>query len=271
MIKQTVVGIYTFLFLGTLSFSATVLQTKGNSAILELSDIEIENLQPTAGQNIQLLAGGMQVDGSIKKISKKKILITTTADLSTEKIIKIQTASSNNSAKSPKRPIAKSATSNMNSKKWTIGLNLKYALSGTAKITISGFPFNVKYSGLDLSGIGFYYWGNLGAGVEGEYAMLKGDDSTTSYNVTQIQMSLLGEYKFKDFSAGGLFTVASNYKSTDTAGNENSLNGMGFGVFATYKIIPSVRLIFDYRIVDYKLDPATIKTTDMRLGAGYYF
>ena len=271
MIKQTVVGICIFLLLNNSGFAATVLQVKGNSAILELSDTEIENLKPTAGQNIQILVNGSQAEGSIKKISKKKILIFTTADLSKEKNIKIENTNSNNSAKSTQRPSVKNPKNNLNSKKWTLGLNLKYALSGAAKITINSIPFNVKYSGLDLSGIGFYYWGNLGAGVEGEYAMFKGDDGTISYNVTQIQISLLGEYKFNDFSAGGLFTLASNYKSIDTAGNENSLNGMGFGVFATYKVIPSVRLIFDYRIVDYKLDPATIKTTDMRLGAGYYF
>lgn len=274
MIKKLGSAVFTFLFIALPADAASVLQVKGNSAILELVDSEFSELQPTAGQKIKISVNGILSDALIKKIVKKKILISVNSDLTGEKNVIIQSDNDSGSANGSKRSsnkISKTNFASANTKKWTLGLNLKYALGGSAKITINNTPFDVTYQGIDFSGIGFYYWGNIGAGVEGEYAMLKGTDRAATYNITQIQLSFLGEYKIKDFSVGGLFTLASNYKSTDSAGNENSLNGMGFGIFGTYTVVPNVRLIFDYRIVDYKLDPATIKTTDMRLGAGYYF
>ena len=272
MMKNMVLVVVTCLLLTATVEAASVLQVKGNSAVLELTDSEISELQPSAGQKIKISVNETLADGLIKKIVKKKILVSVNSDLTGEKNVRILMDGGNNSADGTKRLSNRNSKSNSSPmKKWTLGLNLKYALGGAAKITINNTPFDLKYQGIDFSGIGFYYWGNVGAGVEGEYAMLKGDGNSITYNVTQIQLSLLGEYKIKDFSAGGLFTLASNYKSTDSANNENSLNGMGFGIFGTYTVVPNVRIIFDYRIVDYKLAPATIKMTDMRLGAGYYF
>ena len=279
MIKKLAFTVFTFLFAAFLFKSATanaasVIQVKGNSAILELTDSELADLQPISGQKIKVLTNEISTDGMVKKVLKKKILISVNADLSAEKNVKIQADNGSTSVNGTKKMATKNLKTNSvsaNAKKWTLGVNLKYALTGAAKIKINITPYDVKYQGIDFSGIGIYYWGNLGAGVEGEYAMLKGDDTTVTYNVTQAQLSFLGEYKIKNFSVGALFTPASNYKSTDSAGNENSLNGMGFGIFGTYMVVPNVRLIFDYRTVDYKLDPATIKMTDMRLGAGYYF
>lgn len=265
--------ITTILLLSPVTYAARVLQVKGSSAIVELSDAEIQTLRPTSGQNVQLTFGSNRIDATIKKVAKKKILLATARDISGQKVVAVSSGgagalSANSAAGKGSAARGKSSSS----KKWTAGANVKYVLMGAANQNIGNFSAAVKYSGFDFSGVAIYNWDNFGAGLEGEYAMLKGTDAvSTSYNITQVQFSLLGEYRFQQFSAGGLFTVASNYKSIDSIKNENSLNGMGFGAFFTYTVVPNVRLIFDYRIVDYKLDSATIKTSDIRLGAGYYF
>ncbi len=259
------------LLLTSVSYAARVLQVKGSSAILELSDAEIQTLRPAGGQNIQLTFGSERVDATIKKVANKKILLATASDISSQKVVSVSSGGAGVQAASAgpgKTARGKSASG----KEWTVGANIKYVLMGAANQNIKNIAANVKYDGFDLSGVGIYYLGDFGVGLEGEYAMLKGkDEKSVTYTTTQIQFSLLGEYRFKQFSAGGLFTLASNYKETNSNGSDNSLNGMGFGAFFTYAVIPNVRLILDYRIVDYKLDSATIKTSDIRLGAGYYF
>ncbi len=273
MKSQIVLAVISFLFLMANGFAANILKAKGNSAIVELSESELATLNPSPGQSILITIENKASEASITKVAKNKILISTTEPLSAQNDVKITSGKIVSTENTQPRSTGKHVKnkSQRPSKNWVLGANLKYVLSGASKITINGVPINVKYSGIDLSGIGFYYWGHWGAGFEAEYAMLKGDDTTTPYSITQIQVSLLAEYKYNSVSGGVLFTPASNYKSSDSAGNENSLNGMGYGVFATYNLNPNIRFIFDYRISDYKLDPATIKGTDMRLGAGYYF
>ncbi len=265
--------ITTILLLSPVIYAAQVLQVKGSSAIVELSDAEIQTLRPTGGLNVLLTFENDKVDATIKKVAKKKILLTIARDISGQKFVTVSSggagAQSANSATAKK---AGARGKSSGDKKWTAGVNVKYVLMGAANQNIANVKANVKYSGFDLSGVAIYYWDNFGAGLEGEYAMLKGTDAgSATYDITQAQFSLLGEYRLQQFSAGALFTVASNYKSADSIKNENSLNGMGFGAFFTYTVVKNVRLILDYRILDYKLDTATIKTSDLRLGAGYYF
>ena len=91
--------------------------------------------------------------------------------------------------------------------------------------------------------------------------------------MTQVDFSLLGEYKFKTFSVGVMLAVFSNIRDTDNIGNDNSLNasGLGYGLYATYDIYKQFKLLLTYKTVNYKLDPASYGTSDIRFGAGYYF
>ncbi|OFZ30389.1 MAG: hypothetical protein A2622_08235 [Bdellovibrionales bacterium RIFCSPHIGHO2_01_FULL_40_29] len=269
MIKQFI-ALTIILGLSYLAEAGTVTQTKGTSAIIELSDDEIQNLSPYTGQNIQISFNGQQVDATVRKISKRKILVSTSKVLSKQKNVEVLAGGPGVSI-SKKSSYSDKSKASVSSKNWTLGANVKYVLMGKEKRTISSVAIDIVYSGFDLSGIGFYYWGSFGVGVEGEYAMLQGKDTTASHTISQMQMSILGEYKISTISFGALFTIASNYKSSDGVGNELSVNGMGYGIFATYSVTPQVRLIFDYRMANYKLDPATIEISDMRIGAGYYF
>lgn len=254
--------------------AGTILQVKGSSAIVEMSDAEIQSVRPEAGQQLLLLFGTKQAPATIKKVSNKKVLLTTTMNLAGQKSVAVRAANGAKASSSSSSSADRSNSSSRrlkNQKDWTIGGNLKY-VTGTANITITGFPGQtVQYSGFDASGIGIYYFGDIGVGLEGEYTTSNGTASTASHKLAQVQFSVLGEYKIKAFSVGALFTLFSNIKDTDSIGNDNSLNGTGYGVFATYTIMPQVRIIFDYKMANYKLDPATYSTNDMRIGAGYYF
>lgn len=263
--------IFLFISMGPFSYAANVLQTKGSSAIIGLSDAEMQSLQPEAGKSIIILSSGKPVQANIKKVSNKKILLTLNGSLGDAKTVKIKVDSS-----SPKTSAAaptKNGTTSKNASKknWALGANLKY-VTGSAAFSIPGIPNStLKYSGFDVSGIGIYYFGKFGVGVEGEYSSLPGTNNAASATTTQIQMSLLGEYRINLFSVGALFTVFSNFKSSDSLGNETSLNGMGYGAYAAYMLFPSMRLSLDYKMGTYKLDTATITTSDIRFGAGYYF
>ncbi len=264
---------------GFSSHAAKILQVKNNSAILELNNAEMQTLEPTPGQNIRLTFGNEQVNATVKKMAKNKLLIEVSGDISNQKVVSISKggtgADSSKATTAKSAKYAKTAKSVKNedasSKEWSIGVNTRYVVSGTASQTINGISSKVSYSGFVLSGIALYNWDNFGVGVDGEYALLQGKAGSVTSKITQIQFSLVGEYRLQKYSAGGLFTLGSNFNSTDSTNAENSLNGMGFGVFATYAFSPNIRLLLDYRNVDYKLDSATIKTSDIRLGAGYYF
>lgn len=273
MKKIFILALLNFL-VGPIAKSATILQVKGASAIVELSAAEFQNLQPVAGQHIQLSFSGKQARALIKKISNKKMLITSTISLAGQKIVGIKSDGSAGDLKDA--DISKNRSALQKSKlllhkNWILGANLKY-VTGSGNISITPFPSQtLKYSGFDASGIGIYYFGLLGIGFEGEYSALKGTTSIGKNTVTQVQLSFLGEYKIKLFSVGALLTLFSNLKDVDNLGNDNSLNGTGYGLFATYALRPQVRIILDYKMATYKLDPATYTSSDIRLGAGYYF
>lgn len=260
---------------GSWAQAGTILQVKGASAIVEMTDAEIQSVKPEAGQQIVLLFGAKQAPATIKKVSNKKVLITTSVNLAGQKAVAVRAAGAtkgnSSSGSSANNRSGNGSRRSKNQKDWIVGGNLKY-VTGSANITITGFPgMSVKYSGFDASGVGIYYFGDIGVGLEAEYGTLNGADTSASHKVTQVQFSALGEYKIKAFSVGGLFTLFSNIKDTDSNGNDNSLNGTGFGVFATYTVMPQVRIILDYKMASYKLDPASYSTSDIRLGAGYYF
>lgn len=254
--------------------AGTILQVKGASAIVEMTDAEIQSVKPEAGQQILLLFGAKQAPATIKKVSNKKVLITTTVNLAGQKAVAVRAAGAKGNSSSAQSADSRSnngSRRSRNQKDWIIGGNLKY-VTGSANIKITGFPgLSVKYSGFDASGVGMYYFGDVGVGLEGEYGTLSGADTSASHKLTQVQFSILGEYKIKAFSVGALFTLFSNIKDTDSNGNDNSLNGTGYGVYATYTVMPQVRIILDYKMASYKLDPASYSTSDIRLGAGYYF
>ncbi|MFZ3228683.1 MAG: hypothetical protein WA160_00635 [Pseudobdellovibrio sp.] len=283
------------------AYAATLVQTKGNSAIIELTDLELQTLNPSAGQNIQFNVGGTSVAASVAKAVKNKILVKTNKDLTGQKNVQIEIANSvadastnsefanpdsappaNEKNRRAKKDSARtSGNKSMLNKKIIYGVNLKY-ITGSAKIKyadtiinsipVSGADFTQNYTGFDLSGTGFYYFGAIGVGVEAEYASINATASYANSTITQMQLSLLSEYKIQNFSAGALLTVASNYKATDNLGNDSSLNAMGgLGVFGTYQVMPNVRMILDYRTISYKLDANTVNTSDIRLGGGYYF
>lgn len=287
-----------FLCLTGTAHAAKILQTKAKSAIIEVSEGEIDDLKLAAGQNIQFTASGATVQGSVVKIIKNKILVKANSDLTGQQNAQIELSILNgalpttDAAAAPIAPAARPqrthkekssayVRSGSGSKKpWISGVNLKY-IKGSSKIqfadtvvgavTVPGFSFNQSTTGFDLSGVGIYYFGQMGAGVELEYASIKGSDSTYSSTITQMQLSGLGEYKFDAFSAGVILTVASNYKASDSSGNDSSLNGTGFGVFGTYQVTPEIRAVIDYKSVTYTLDSNSISMADFRIGAGYYF
>lgn len=273
--KKIFCGLFVILMFNIQLFAATVLQVKGNSAIVEISDAEMQNLQPASGQQIQLTSGSKRTAGIIKKVLNKKLLLTTKSSLDGQKVVRITSsgaASSTTASATMERPSAKSNSQSKKllQKRWTLGANLKY-VTGSANVTITSFPSQtLKYSGFAGSAVGLYYFGSFGIGAEGEYALMTGSTSIGKDNVTQLQMSLLGEYKFNSFAVGALFTF-SNIKDTDNVGNDNSLNGTGFGAYAAYAVKPQVRILLEYRTVNYSLDPATYAASDIRLGAGYYF
>ena len=249
------------LLICNLAKAANVLQVKGNSAILELSASEIETLQPEPGKKIGLTSNGKEAVAIIKKISNKKILINTRANLAGIK--SVQVAASGTSE----------TRSGNSQKKWALGANLQY-VTGNSSIAITSFPSRtLKYSGFDVSGVGMYYIDAIGFGARGDYTLGSGATELASDKVTLIDFSLLGEYKFKTFSVGVMVVVFSNLHDSDTLNNDNSLNasGLGYGLFATYDIYKQFKLLLNYKTVDYKLDPATYGTSDIRLGAGYYF
>ena len=257
---------------GAWANAGTILQVKGASAIVELTDAEIQSVRPEAGQQINLLFGSKQAPATIKKVSNKKLLITTSVNLAGQKAVAVRAAGGSKSSSSSSDSRSGNSRRPRDQKDWTIGGNLKY-VTGSAAIKITSQPDQtVKYSGFDATGVGLYYFGDVGIGVEGEYGTLSGSSSNgSSHKITQVQFNLLGEYKIKAFSVGALYTLFSNIKDTDSNQNDNSLNGTGFGVYATYAVMPQVRIIFDYKMASYKLDPATYSTSDMRIGAGYYF
>ena len=241
--------------------AANVLQVKGNSAILELSDSEFEALQPGPGKKIRLQVNGKDVPAVIKKLSNKKILINTNGNLVGTKSVQVAAGGSSEN---------KSGTSQ---KKWLLGANLQY-VTGSSSITITSLaPRNLKYSGFDISGVGMYYFDAIGVGGRADYTFGNGTTEVASDKVTLVDFSLLGEYKFKTFSLGVMLVAFSNLHDTDTLNNDNSLNasGLGYGVFATYDIYKQVKLLLNYKTINYKLDPASYSTSDIRFGAGYYF
>jgi hypothetical protein len=274
--------------------AATILQTKGKSAILEVTDTELQTLKLQAGQNIQFSANGVVSQSSILKVIKNKILVKGNVDLNAEKgtpvslaVIRGGTAPTGNAAaSSAQRPVVRKEKSSAwsskpsPSKRWITGVNLQY-VTGSSKIqfadvvvggiTQTGASDTQSISGFNFSGTGIYYFDKIGVGGELEYGMLKGAGTNKS-TITQTQLSGLAEYKITDkISAGGLLTIASNYKATDDASNDISLNGMGFGIFGTYEVMPQVRLIVDYRTISYKLEGNSVSESDIRLGGGYYF
>lgn len=288
--------ILAFLCLTGTAHAAKILQTKAKSAIIEVTDSEIDGLKLAAGQNIQFTVAGAAVQASVVKVIKNKILVKANSDLTGQQNaqIELSTPIGSESAAAPVTPPAAAKpqqrahktsayvkSGSIPKKPWIAGVNLKY-VKGTAKIqfadtvvsnvTVPGFSFNQSTTGFDLSGVGIYYFGQMGAGVELEYATLKGSDSDYSSTVTQMQMSGLGEYKFDGgFSAGVLLTIASNFKASDNSGNDSSLNGMGFGIFGTYQVTPEIRAVMDYKTITYKLDANSVSMADFRIGAGYYF
>ena len=68
MMKNMVLVVVTCLLLTATVEAASVLQVKGNSAVLELTDSEISELQPSAGQKIKISVNETLADGLIKKI-----------------------------------------------------------------------------------------------------------------------------------------------------------------------------------------------------------
>ena len=50
---------------------------------------------------------------------------------------------------------------------------------------------------------------------------------------------------------------------------------MGYGVYGNYAVTPSIKITFDYKMANYTLDSngtkATYGSSDIRLGAGYYY
>ena len=285
------------LVLGTYSQAATILQTKAKSAIIQVTESELNDLHLAAGQTIQFSVGGKNIQAAIVKVAKDKILVKSNADLTgqdkaaielsiplgaaaaTTPAAPMQEAAPVQTAAPTKKTHASSSGKSYAMKKpWIAGVNLQY-VTGSAKVQyadlavgVAGPSYSFSVTGFDLSGTGIYYFGQWGVGAEAEYATLKGKDSSNSANVTQMQLSGLAEYKITPaISAGALLTIASNLKLNDNAGNDSSLNGTGFGIFGTYQVMPQVRLILDYRTVSYKLDGNTVTSSDIRLGGGYYF
>lgn len=267
--------IFLLLFVAVQSQSAEIKQTKGNSAIIELNEEEIDNLKLSIGENIILTINEESYLANITSKKNSKLLIKANRDL---------TGTKNSFAeitKKTNRATGKSQGSNQQQKKIIYGVNAKY-ITGTASIkyadtvvgslTVPGASITQNYSGFNLSASGFYYYDQIGIGAEAEYSSLSGTGSNITSTITQMQINALAEYRYQKFSVGGLITLASNYKSTDSAKNDTSLNGMGgFGVFATYQVIPAVRAILEYRTMNYKLDSNSVNTSDIRLGAGYFF
>lgn len=291
--------VLTSLLFAISSQAATILQTKGPSAIIEVSDTEVQTLGLQAGQVVQFTVDAAPVNASVVKVIKNKILVKANKDLTGKANVAVELiaphagggAAATTTAEAPAAPEAAPApvthskparsakgSKSMGMKKpWIAGVNLKY-ITGSGKVSfaasgiVPAFDSNQTTSGFGFSGIGIYYFGQLGAGAEVEYASLKGSDSGYSTTATQMQLSALGEYKITPvISAGVVLTLASNLKSTDNVGNDSSLNGMGFGVFGTYNVTPEIRVILDYRSIPYKLDSNSITLTDIRIGGGYYF
>lgn len=276
--------------------AATILQTKAKSAIVQVSDSEVNDLQLAPGQNIQFTSNGATVQASIVKVIKNKILIKSDTDLTGQQNanvdISIPLGAPAAQAAAPQEPMGGSTRkvvtkdrafvnkSAMPKKPWIAGVNVKY-VNGSSKVKFSSTnlgvtteqSFSFPVTGFDLSGVGFYYFGQWGAGAEVEYATLKGSDSGNTATITQMQLNALGEYKINSkITAGASITLASNYKASDSQGNDSSLNGMlGFGVFGTYQVTPKIRALLEYKSMNYKLDSNSVTTTDIRIGAGYYF
>lgn len=291
-VTKLLVGI---LLLAGTAQAATIVQSKAKSAIIELTDAEINSLHLAAGQNIQFTVGNSPVQASIVKIVKNKILIKSDVDLTGNAKVPVEISAAGGGAemaaattpapargqqkaRSQRAAVNKSASSK---KPWIAGVNFKYVASGSTSVqfadtvvggvTVPGFTASLKTTGFVLSGIGFYYFGQWGAGAEVEYASLKGSDANYSSTITQMQLSGVGEYKFGAISAGASLTIASNYKAGDNFGNDSSLNGMGFGIFGTYQITPQIRGILDYKAINYSLEGNSVKTTLISIGGGYYF
>ncbi|MBC7467010.1 MAG: hypothetical protein H7256_13560 [Bdellovibrio sp.] len=276
--------------------AATILQTKAKSAIVQVSDSEVNDLQLSAGQSIQFSAGGATIQASIVKLIKNKILIKSDTDLTGQQNANVDisiplgsptaqaAAPQQQAGVAPRKVVMKDRAfvnkSTMSKKPWMAGVNVKY-VNGSSKIKFSQAvgtatietSYSFPVTGFDLSGVGFYYFGPWGAGAEVEYATLKGSDSGNTATITQMQLNALGEYKINPkITAGASLTIASNYKASDSVGNDSSLNGMlGFGVFGTYQVTPNIRALVEYKTMNYKLDSNTVSTSDIRIGAGYYF
>ena len=263
---------------GNSARAANVLQVKGNSAILELSDLEFKTLQPEAGKNIRIIANGKAAVANIKKILNAKILINSNVNLTGTKSVQVLASNSNVSINEAGPRGSRSGNSNeknknTSQKNWILGGNLQY-VTGSSSILIAPLASRtLNYSGFNVSGVGFYYFDSIGVGGRADYTFGNGTTATSSDKITQVDLSFLGEYKFKTFSVGAMLVLFSNIRDTDNLNNDNSLNssGLGYGLFATYDAYPQIKLLLNYKTVNYKLDPASYGTSDIRLGAGYYF